>query len=596
MISCASAFDGTLLHRKNVKLKNIKKMKTRIYFLDNLRTFLIFLVVLLHAGLVYERVLENNWIVIDPVKSDSIGLIRMYLDLFIMFALFFISGYFIPYSVKSNTSWGFIKTKFNRIMLPWIVAVMTMIPAYKAIFLYSRGLPQEPWFSYFHIFQRTGGDLSFYSDNPTQNWLWFLPVLFLFQISYLVLSKTNLTSIKISLKMGVLVTFVIGLIYSMVISSFELKGWFHSPFLHFQRERLLIYFMVFLLGSLCNKLRIFESKNKSKKYYIISNIVLTLSLFIFTVVALNFFFNIVNPERNYFIVSKSFDRIAYYSSLLLSMFSFLQILIHIFRFNFNKTSKLLNELSSNSYFVYIIHLVVIGFIALILINITIPSFVKFLVLAILTFVVSNIIIYIYRKVFQKILSNNIVTTSVLIIATFLTIAIYANQEYTSREKMQTSAFKAETEAPITSLHTAVLQGDLKTVQQHIKAGSDLNEKEPNGGSSPLIIAAVFGKTDVALALIEAGADVNLINNEGSTALHSAAFFCRIDIVEKLLANDADKNIQNNTGSTALVSVIAPFDAVVGIYDYFGKTLGPIGLELDYEYIKTTRPKIAELLK
>ena len=138
-------------------------MKTRIYFLDNLRTFLIFLVVVLHSGLVYESVLESNWIVIDPVKSNSIGLIRMYLDLFIMFMMFFISGYFIPISLKSKNAWVFLKSKFTRIMIPWFIAVFTLIPAYKAIFLYSRGLPQEEWYSYFHLFQRAGSDLSFFA-------------------------------------------------------------------------------------------------------------------------------------------------------------------------------------------------------------------------------------------------------------------------------------------------------------------------------------------------------------------------------------------------------------------------------------------------
>ena len=45
-------------------------MKMRIYFLDNLRTFMILLVILLHAGIVYETVLEANWLVIDPIKSN----------------------------------------------------------------------------------------------------------------------------------------------------------------------------------------------------------------------------------------------------------------------------------------------------------------------------------------------------------------------------------------------------------------------------------------------------------------------------------------------------------------------------------------------
>ena len=47
----------------------IKFMKTRINFLDNLRTFLIFLVIVLHAGIVYEPILEEVWIVSDPVKQ-----------------------------------------------------------------------------------------------------------------------------------------------------------------------------------------------------------------------------------------------------------------------------------------------------------------------------------------------------------------------------------------------------------------------------------------------------------------------------------------------------------------------------------------------
>lgn len=146
-------------------------MKTRIYFLDNLRSFLILLVVVLHAGIVYEPILENTWIVSDPVKANSIGLIRMYLDIFVMFILFYISGYFIPNSLKNKTDWAFVASKFKRIMLPWMVAVFTMIPAYKAIFLYSRGLPQEEWYTYFHLFQRVGGDLSSFADNPVQNWL-----------------------------------------------------------------------------------------------------------------------------------------------------------------------------------------------------------------------------------------------------------------------------------------------------------------------------------------------------------------------------------------------------------------------------------------
>ena len=218
-------------------------MKTRIYFLDNLRTFLILLVIVLHSAITYSPLLESMWIVNDPAKSNGLGLLVIYLDIFIMFIMFFISGYFIPSSLKSKNSWSLIISKFKRIMIPWIVAVFTLIPAYKFIFLYSRGLPQEEWFTYFHFYHHAGANNGFFADHPAQSWLWFLPVLFLFQVLYIVLAKTNIFKIDISLRTAVILTFVTGLVYSMVIAITGLKGWFDSPILHFQKERILIYFL-----------------------------------------------------------------------------------------------------------------------------------------------------------------------------------------------------------------------------------------------------------------------------------------------------------------------------------------------------------------
>ena len=64
----------------------------------------------------------------------------------------------------------------------------------------------------------------------------------------------------------------------------------------------------------------------------------------------------------------------------------------------------------------------------------------------------------------------------------------------------------------------------------------------------------------------------------------------------LLKNGADKNIKNKEGLTALQMVTIPFEDVEGFYDYFKKTFGPLGLVLDKEQIKTTRPVIADILR
>ena len=150
--------------------------------------------------------------------------------------------------------------------------------------------------------------------------------------------------------------------------------------------------------------------------------------------------------------------------------------------------------------------------------------------------------------------------------------------------------------PSVDIHTAVVTGNLDALTQHIKAGSDLNEKDPFGGSSPLISAAVFGKTDAAKLLIDAGADINFQNNDGSTALHTAAFFCRPEIVKLLLEKNADKAVKNKFGATPYESVAGPFEETKNAYDMIGKMLEPMGLKLDYDYISKTRPEIAAMLK
>ena len=316
-----------------------------------------------------------------------------------MFCIFYISGYFIPLSIqKSNKE--FIVSKVKRILIPWLLAVFTLIPVYKGIFLFSRGLPQEEWFSYFHLFERAGSDLSFFANNPVQNWLWFLPVLFVFQMIYWLAARLNIR-IRISMTQAVLLTLVLGVAYGMIIHTSCLTGWYHSAFLHFQRERLLIYFMAFLLGALSNKLALFENNTKNLKLYILANVVLAAAMTVFTITALNLFFNLIDPSRNYFYVSEFTDKLAYHISMVLLMLSFLYLIIHTFRFYFNKINRVLTEINSNSYSVYIIHTVVLGVIALALLKLSAPAFVKYGILSVLTFVFSNLLIYSWKKTVNK---------------------------------------------------------------------------------------------------------------------------------------------------------------------------------------------------
>jgi uncharacterized protein len=181
--------------------------------------------------------------------------------------------------------------------------------------------------------------------------------------------------------------------------------------------------------------------------------------------------------------------------------------------------------------------------------------------------------------------------TVTIVMTVFTMSVSCT---TDKQKGESTTDSAK--APSIDIHTAVVSDNLEALKQHIAAGSNINEKDPFGGSSPLISAAVFGKTEAARILLDAGADVNFQNNDGSTALHTAAFFCRPEIVKMLLDKGADKTIKNKYGATAYESMLAPYSDMKGTYEMMEKMLGPMGLKLDYAYIEKTRPEIASVLK
>jgi hypothetical protein len=171
-----------------------------------------------------------------------------------------------------------------------------------------------------------------------------------------------------------------------------------------------------------------------------------------------------------------------------------------------------------------------------------------------------------------------------------------SKEESSKSDTTSTGSQSEVKAPELDIHTAVLTENKQAVEQHIAAGTDLNQKDPFGGSSPLITACVFGKTEMAKILIDAGVDLNFKNNDGSTPLHTAAFFCRPEIVKMLLDKGADKTIKNSFGATPYESVAGPYSDVKNSYVMMEKVLGPMGLKLDYAYIEKTRPEIATMLK
>jgi len=152
------------------------------------------------------------------------------------------------------------------------------------------------------------------------------------------------------------------------------------------------------------------------------------------------------------------------------------------------------------------------------------------------------------------------------------------------------------ETPKEDIHMAIISGHKDIVEQHIKAGTDLNQKEQMSGSTPLLTAITFNKTAIAELLVNAGTDLSITNNDGSTALHNAAFFCRIDMVKLLLDARADKTAKNQYGMTPRDLVLADYNDMKPVYEMVSLQLKPMGFTLDLEEVQKARPVVAMMLE
>ena len=92
-------------------------------------------------------------------------------------------------------------------------------------------------------------------------------------------------------------------------------------------------------------------------------------------------------------------------------------------------------------------------------------------------------------------------------------------------------------APRTTLHQAVQKGDLKAIQQHIAAGSDLNAKDRIGYTA-LQLAVMKGDLPIVQALVGGGADLSRTGPGGKTALDLSREKGRVAITQFLTQRPA----------------------------------------------------------
>lgn len=110
----------------------------RIFFFDNVRYLLVFLVVIFHMTCSYSH--YSTWWAVNDDNSIFFDYIFRFLNVFLMPALFFIAGYFALPSLHRYGTWLFLQKKIIRLGIPWLIGILLLGPIRIYIYEYSRGI------------------------------------------------------------------------------------------------------------------------------------------------------------------------------------------------------------------------------------------------------------------------------------------------------------------------------------------------------------------------------------------------------------------------------------------------------------------------
>ena len=148
---------------------------------------------------------------------------------------------------------------------------------------------------------------------------------------------------------------------------------------------------------------------------------------------------------------------------------------------------------------------------------------------------------------------------------------------------------APVEPASASIWAAVRLGDLDALGGHLaKDRGALTNLHPVFGLQPLQWAALNGRTEAVVSLLDRGAPVDGRTRDGHTALHGAAFLGEAGVVEVLLRRGANPNAASRDGETPLKSASQDF----GVVQYIA---GLLGLPVDRQRWEPGREAVRRFL-
>ena len=319
-------------------------LTNRMYFLDNLRSFIILLVIVYHAAIAYMIRGPQWYYVVDTQNNFFFNIIVIFSDVFVMPVMFLLAGFFAIRSLSQKRQLFFWQDKIVRIVMPYFAGIIFLAPAINYIYFLSRFDTPPAYLDYWSNI--------FFGLARQHAHLWFLGVLTLF---FLVLSlayhlykplrsverKPVLPSINFIIGFGLITSIA----YFCVKQFFDDYTWIMvKHVIMFQPTRCVLYGFYFVLGIYAHRKQWFTAYGYMPKISFWGPSAIVLGG-IYTQFRIMFW-----AKRELLIVMVGND-------LLYSFFCLTAVfaLLALFYRWMNYTSNLLSKLAGNSYAIYFIH-------------------------------------------------------------------------------------------------------------------------------------------------------------------------------------------------------------------------------------------------
>ncbi|MDR0231644.1 MAG: acyltransferase family protein [Dysgonamonadaceae bacterium] len=363
----------------------------RFAYLDNVRSFVIFHVIAMHAAVTYSG--DGGWYYKEGISGTLsifetvvFGLFQSFLQAWFIGALFFISAFLVTKSLKKRGSTQFLKERFFRLGVPLLIYVFLIAPF---IYFVLLGIGNEYTFVNNYIHYLTNFKWIIGSTGP----LWFVEALLLFCIIYVIIRKFfpnpktihafNTKSIVFAIIITGIFAFLIRLIFPLGTSFYNLQfGYFGS------------YIALFIIGIIVGENNLFENISGERNIKWIKITLIAGPIIWFAIMLLG------GATKGH----RYFDGGLHWQSLAFALWeAFFAIgfsigIIAFFKKRLNINNKYTQLIADNSFGIYFFHAPLLIAVSLLLKHWTINPLLKFMAVTIIAFVVTLIFSYLVRKI------------------------------------------------------------------------------------------------------------------------------------------------------------------------------------------------------